>query len=123
MIDQEDYDEPNLHINQKLIEKLIHLLCSIRPDIVFVVGQLSRHNADPRKRHFRVAKQVVRYLKQTAKRRLIFGQESTKRLLKDPPSYRLVDYIDRNFAKDPKDQKSVMGYQILCKRSCGILEQ
>lgn len=123
MTDLKDYDKPNLHINQKLIRKLIYLLWGTRPDIAFVVGQLSRHNINLRKRHFRVAKQVVRYLKQTAKRGLIFGQKSAKRLPRDPPSYGQVDYVNSNFAKDLRDRKLVMGYQILCKRSCGILEQ
>ena len=48
MSEPEDYKEVNLHMYQKLIEKLMYLSCGTRPDISFVVGQLSRYNADPR---------------------------------------------------------------------------
>ena len=80
------------------------------PDIAFVVGELSRHNANPRKGHFRAAKRVVRYLKGTIEMGLIFGRESAERSPRDPSPYGLVGYADSNFAGDPEDRKSVMGY-------------
>lgn len=52
MIDLGDYQETNFHTYQRLVEKLIHLSCGTRSDIVFVVEQLSRHEADPRKNYF-----------------------------------------------------------------------
>ena len=55
----DDYDKANLGDYQRLIEKLIYLACKTRPDIAFVVGRPSKHNADPRKGHFRAAKRVV----------------------------------------------------------------
>lgn len=76
MTDPEDYNETNLYTYQKLVKKLIYLLYNIKPDIVFAVKQLSRHNVDPKKEHLQVAKQVVRYLKGTTTIGLIFGQES-----------------------------------------------
>lgn len=108
MLDPDDYDKTNLHEYQRLIGKLMYLSCRTRPDIAFAVGQLSRHNADPRKGHLRAAKRVVRYLKGTMQMGLIFGRESC--LPKDPPPYDLKGYANSNFAGDPEDPKSVMGH-------------
>ncbi len=88
----------------------MYLACSIRPDITFAVGQLSKHNADPRKRHLRAAKRVVRYLKGTMNMGLVFGRETANRLPKKPPLYGLLGYANSNFAGDSEDRKSVMGY-------------
>lgn len=42
---------------------------------------------------------------------LIFKRVSAnRRLLQDPPLFGLVGYADSNFAGDPKDRKSVIGY-------------
>lgn len=41
---------------------------------------------------------------------LIFGWELANQLPRDPLPYRLIGYADRNFAGDPEDRKSVMGY-------------
>ena len=110
MSDPEDYEEADLHTYQRLVEKLMYLSCGTRPDISFVIGQLSRHNANPRKRHLQAAKRVVRYLKETIEMGLIFGQESAERLPRDPSPYGLVGYVESNFAGCPEDRKSVMGY-------------
>lgn len=54
----------------------------------------------------------MRYLKGTAEMGLIFGSESAEWWPGNPPSYRLVSYSDINFARDPGDQKSVIGYYL-----------
>ncbi len=59
MEDLEDYEKTDLLIYQQLIDKLMYLAYNTRPDIAFAVELLSKHNADPRKGHFRVAKRVV----------------------------------------------------------------
>lgn len=59
MSEPKDYEEADLSTYQRLIGKLLYLLCGTRSDIAFVVGQLSRHNADPRKDHLQAAKRVV----------------------------------------------------------------
>ena len=41
-----DYKETELWEYQRLIGKLMYLACGTKPDITFMVGQLSRHNTD-----------------------------------------------------------------------------
>lgn len=78
MSDLKVYKETNLHMYQSLIEKLIYFLCNTRPDILFVIRQLNKHNANPKKGHLLATKGVIRYLKENIKMRLIFGRESAE---------------------------------------------
>lgn len=94
---------------QRLVGKLIYLVCGTRPNIAFVVGQLSRHNSDPRSGHLRVAKQVLRYLKETITLGIVWGNDLADHLGKYPPQG-IVGYANSNFARDPEDRKSVTGY-------------
>ena len=60
-----NYQQADLITYQRLIGKLMYLSCGTRPNIAFVVGQLSWHNSDPQMGHLRIAKQVLHYLKRT----------------------------------------------------------
>ena len=57
ILDSKDYKEANLHIYQRLIGKLIYFLYGTRPDISFVIGQLSRHNTNLKKDTFKPQKE------------------------------------------------------------------
>ena len=103
MIKHDDYEDIEIKPYQHLIDKLMYLACGTRPDIAFIVGLLSRHNADPRKGHLRATKRVVRYLKGTIQLGLVYGRTSDGRSLTLPPPYGLIGYADSNFADDPKD--------------------
>lgn len=59
LAEPDDYEEADLKSYQRLIGKLMYLSCATRPDIAFVVSQLSTHNADPRAGYMRAAKSVV----------------------------------------------------------------
>lgn len=107
----EDYKETKFREYQCLISKLMYLTCGIRLDITFVVDQLNKHNANPKKVHLRTAKRVVKYLKGTVQMGLIFGEvNATGRLPQDLPLYGLVRYVDSNFTKNPEDHKAIIGY-------------
>lgn len=112
----DNYEEADLKTYQRLVGKLMYLLCETRPDIAFVVGQLSRRNADPRVSYFKAAKRVVRYLKGTMHLGLTYGSplqftEQTKAPIPtNTEPYSLIGYADSNYAGDPEDQKLVMGY-------------
>lgn len=46
----------------------------------------------------------------------IFGQELSNKLPKDLLSYGLINFVDSNFIRDPKDYKSVMNYYFFLNR-------
>ena len=60
-----NYDKTDFNKYQYLIGKLIYLAYETRLDIVFIQTQLNKHNADPIKDYLRVARRIVRYLKET----------------------------------------------------------
>ena len=60
-----DHIQANLTIYKQLIRKLMYLAYRTRPDIAFIIGQLSRHNLNLQAEHFRITKQVLRYLQKT----------------------------------------------------------
>lgn len=78
MTDLENYKKTDFCTYQRFVKKLIYFSYDIRPDIAFVVEQLSRHNANPRKGYFQAVKKIVRYFKGIIKIKLIFGQKSVK---------------------------------------------
>lgn len=51
MIKPDDYEKINLCKYQRLVSKLMYLAYGMRPNITFIVGQRSKHNADPRLRY------------------------------------------------------------------------
>lgn len=59
MPEPDDYNKIDIYTYQRLIGKLMYLACGTRLDIAFVVEQLSRYNANPRKRHLQATKRVV----------------------------------------------------------------
>lgn len=111
-----NYKEVDIKVYQQLIGKLMYLSCGTQPDISFVVGQLSKQNADPQAGYLKAAKQVVRYLKGTMHLGLIYGAHSqsedkakTKTLARQLP-FGLVKYVDNNYAGNPEDRKLMMGH-------------
>lgn len=108
----DDYKETDHKAYQCLIDKLIYLSCGIRPNIAFGVRQLSKRNANPRVGHLKAAKCVIRYLKGMMQIRIIYGVSDL-----NPALYRLIGYVDSNYAEDPKDRKSVMGHCFFINRA------
>ena len=106
MSESDDYDKTDIHTYQQLIGKLIYLACGTRPNIVFAIGQLSKHNADLRKKDLQATKRVVQFMKGTMNLGLVYGQI----IARDSLPYDLISYVDSNFAGDLKDCKLMMGY-------------
>lgn len=50
-----------------------------------------------------MAKIIVRYLEDIMQIGLVFGREVNSHLLKDPPPYGFIGYMDSNFTEDPVD--------------------
>lgn len=106
-----DHFQADLAVYQQLVGKLMYLSCGTRPNIASVVGQLSWHNSDLRAGHLRIAKQVLRYLKETITLGIVQENDLADHRCED--KYRplgVVGYADNNYAGDPEDRKVVTGY-------------
>ena len=58
---------------QEAIGALNWIAVGSRPDIAFVVGQLVQYLKNPGRVHWEAAKQVMRYLKSTKEKKLVYG--------------------------------------------------
>ncbi|WVZ90573.1 hypothetical protein U9M48_036864 [Paspalum notatum var. saurae] len=85
---------------RSLIGSLRYLLHT-RPELLFVVGYLSRFMAEPRMEHMAAMKQVLRYIKGTADYGLFYTNGGDK--------LELVGYSDSDMAGDVDDRKSTTG--------------
>lgn len=79
-----------------------------RSDIAFGVNVLSRFKKNPGIQHWKVAKQIVRYLKGTLEQGIIYNGSKEDEAT-------LVGYSDADWAGDQNDRKSMSGYiMIMC---------
>ena len=83
----------------------MYLTYGIRPNIAFVIGQLSKQNADPRKEQLKVTKRVVGYQKDMIYMGIMYRQTSN-----NPLPYGLNSYANNNFAGNPTDRKLIIEY-------------
>ncbi|GFY22602.1 retrovirus-related Pol polyprotein from transposon RE2 [Trichonephila clavipes] len=60
---------------QELIGELLYLANRTRPDISFVISYLSQFNHNPEKRHYNLAKRVLRYLMGSKDKKLFYENE------------------------------------------------
>ena len=85
--------------------------CGTRPDITFVVRQLSYHNSDPRIGHLGIAKQVLRYLKDTITLGIEWGNNPADHKVGDKyEEMGVMEYVDSSYARDIKNRKSITEY-------------
>lgn len=86
------------------------MVCS-RPDLAYGIGVLSRFIANPRKHHWHVAKQMLRYLKGTVSLSIIYGRVNRS-------SDQVLGYVDSDFAGDLDKRRSITRYvYTLCGRA------
>lgn len=83
------------------IGSLIYLMVATRPDIAFAVGLVSRYSSDPRKQHWASVKHILRYLKSTQEKGLLYDGNS---------SDTLHGFSDADWGNDIDDKKSTSGY-------------
>ena len=79
---------------------LMYAMLYTRPDIAHVVGVVSRFLTNLGKKHCKVVKWILRYLKGTSKVCLCFGSGEPM----------LDGYIDSNMADDVDSRKSISGF-------------
>ena len=82
-----------------LIGSLLYLTAS-RPDIMFVVCLCVKFQSSPRESHFKAAKRILKYLKETTFVGLWYPSHSP---------IHLVGYSDSDFAGCKLDRKSTSG--------------
>jgi len=85
---------------QRLVGRLIYL-CHTRPDISYAVSVVSRYMHDPRSGHLDAVYQILRYLKSSPGKGLMF---------KSHGHLNLEGYCDADWASCLDDRRSTLGY-------------
>lgn len=111
-----DLFSADMIIYQYLIGKLIYLDYRTRPDIAFVIGQLSHLNSDPLVEYLRIIKQVLRYLKKTNTIGIIQGKDLAG-YQKRYKSHKVISYANSSYTEEIDDQKSITGYSFFFRRA------
>src|SRR5690606_5271105 len=91
----------NKEIYQQAIGALLWLMVGTRPDICFVVGYLSRFNANPSEQHWQAVKRVMRYLKGTKNYAITYSGRVQGNW---------CGYSDASYADDRSTRRSTAGY-------------
>lgn len=90
--------DPTLY--KSLVGSLRYLTCT-RPDILYVVGVVSRYMEAPTTTHFKAAKRILRYIKGTTNFGLHYYSSN---------NYNIVGYSDSDWSGDLDDRKSTTGF-------------
>jgi hypothetical protein len=94
---------PDPTLYRQLVGSLVYLTVT-RPDISYAVHQVSQFMSAPRSTHHAVVLRILRYLKGTLFHGLHFSAQS-------PLTLRA--YSDADWAGDPTDRRSTIGYCFL----------
>jgi len=86
---------------QRLIGSLMYLAVHTRPDIAFSLSFLSQFNTYCNQTHFQYAKRVLKYLKGSLNKNLVFSKGSGNII---------IGYADADWANDINDFKSYSGF-------------
>jgi hypothetical protein len=98
----ESSDHVNKKRYQKLVGRLIYL-CHTRPDITYAVSVVSRYMHDPRSEHLDVVYHILRYLKSSPRKGIIF---------KSHEHLKVESFCDTDCASCLDDRRSTSGYCI-----------
>jgi hypothetical protein len=79
----------------------MYLASHTRPDIAFVVNLIARYISSPTRRHWKVVKHILRYLKGTMDLGLFFSNVSRSDLIR---------YANAEYKSDPHKGRSQTGY-------------
>ena len=93
----------NPSLYSRLVGNLVYLTVT-RPDISYVVHQMSQYLSAPRSTHYVAVLRILRYLKGTLFHDLFY-------LAQSPLVFRA--FSDADWARDPTDRKSTTGYYFL----------
>ena len=95
--------DTSIYPYRELVGSLMHLSITVRPDISYAVGALSRYLATPTMVHWQAAKGVLRYLAGTSDYGISYGG----------PTSDLMGFCDADYAGDTDTRRSTSGYVFL----------
>ena len=95
---------------RQAIGKIMYLMVCTRPDISYAVSILSRFMSEPKEKHWRCVKNLLKYIKSTRNYSLIYPNHGTTII---------SGYSDSDHAGDLSDRKSTSGY-IFMLSGCAI---
>jgi hypothetical protein len=103
-------------VNQKayahLNGRLLHLAMNTRPDITFAVSRLTQYTIKPNSQCWAALKRLIRYLKGTRTKSIIYGAQPNPVTTDDDVCY-IKGYTDSDWAGDISTCKSTSGYLFL----------
>jgi hypothetical protein len=85
------------------VGSLMYAMMSIRPDICYATGLVSRYQSNPGKAHWQAVKRIFKYLQMTKNMKLCFGLDELE----------IKGFTNADFAGDTDDRKSTSGYVFL----------
>ena len=99
---------------REAVGSLLYLTTCTRPDLSFVISELSRHFAEPAEDHWLTVKHVLRYIKGTKDQKLTFSKDESGTL-------GLQVYADADWAADITTRRSTTGYCVKLSSQSGLI--
>jgi hypothetical protein len=88
---------------QSIVGSIMWAAMSVRPDLAFIAGYLSRFSSNPSEEHLKAAKRALAYIKGSKGLTLLLGNAS-----KDQD--RLIGYSDSDYEGDLETRRSTTGH-------------
>ena len=82
------------------VESIIYTMICMRSDVAYLLEIVSRNQSDLGEKYWKIAKAILKYLRNTKDQWLIYGDTDLK----------LVGYINFIFLLDYDDSRSMSGY-------------
>ncbi|GJV02452.1 putative RNA-directed DNA polymerase [Tanacetum coccineum] len=86
------------------IGSIMYAMTCTRPDVSFALSMVSRHQQNPGEGHWTVVKNILKYLRNTKDRFLVYGGEK---------ELRVIGYCDASWQTDKYDSRSQSGWVFL----------
>ena len=119
----QDLSGPTNEPYREVIGNLIHIMNVSRPDIAFALSVFSRYNSAPRTKHWEELQRIIWYLNATKNYGLKFGGKTPNPTNLSNQSIQSICFncfCDSDFATDPADRISQIGYAITLNNSAVI---
>jgi hypothetical protein len=105
-----EYSEPvDQSVYRQAVGSLLYIALGSRPDIAYAATTLGRYSSNPDQRHWTTVKQLLRYLKATASKKLAISPASR------PNS--IVAFADADLGGETHTGKSTTGYLLYVVRN------